>query len=59
VSVAANLNEPVLLERDEELARIERAPEAAREGAGALVLVEGPAGIGKTRLVVSGHAVCT
>jgi predicted ATPase len=50
VSVAANLNEPTLLERGEELARIERALQAAREGIGALILVEGSAGIGKVSL---------
>lgn len=53
MSVAANLNEPTLLERGEELARIERALQAARDGIGALVLVEGSAGMGKTRLVLT------
>ena len=41
----------VLLERERELASIERALEAARAGAGRLVAIEGPAGMGKTRLV--------
>lgn len=40
-----------LLERDAELAVIAERLAAAREGAGCLLMVEGPAGIGKTRLV--------
>jgi DNA-binding CsgD family transcriptional regulator len=40
-----------LLERDAELAEIERLSERACSGAGALLLVEGPAGAGKTRLI--------
>ena len=40
-----------LLERDAELAEIERLSELACSGAGALLVVEGPAGAGKTRLV--------
>ncbi len=40
-----------LLERDVELAEIERLSERACSGAGALLVVEGPAGAGKTRLV--------
>ena len=40
-----------LLERGAELEAIAAALEAARAGEGALVVVEGPAGIGKTRLV--------
>ena len=40
-----------LLDRERELAEIGRLIEAAREGSGGLVVVEGPAGIGKTRLV--------
>lgn len=39
------------LERDGELRVIRRALDHAREGAGGLVLVEGPAGIGKTTLL--------
>jgi DNA-binding CsgD family transcriptional regulator len=41
----------LLLERDAELAVIAEQLAAAREGAGCLLMVEGPAGIGKTRLV--------
>ena len=40
-----------LLERSEELARIESALAEARAGRGAFVVVEGPAGIGKTALL--------
>jgi len=40
-----------LLERDTELARIEGAVAGACAGAGSVVLVEGPAGIGKTALL--------
>jgi DNA-binding CsgD family transcriptional regulator len=40
-----------LLERDAELAVIAERLAATREGAGCLLMVEGPAGIGKTRLV--------
>src|SRR5688500_16138587 len=43
-----------LLEREAELAELQAAVEAACAGTGRLVFVEGPAGIGKTRLV---HAV--
>lgn len=46
----------VLLERDAELAAIAERIEAARGGAGGLLLIEGPAGIGKTRLVGSAHS---
>jgi MoxR-like ATPase len=41
----------VLLGRERELAAIGRVIDAAREGSGGLVVVEGPAGIGKTRLL--------
>ena len=40
-----------LLERDAEIARIEAAVDGACAGEGAVVLVEGPAGIGKTALL--------
>jgi DNA-binding CsgD family transcriptional regulator len=45
------LGRPVILERDEELAALSAAVAAASAGHGALVLVEGPAGIGKTTLL--------
>ena len=40
-----------LLERDRELAALERLIEGARADGGRVVLIEGPAGIGKTRLL--------
>jgi len=43
---------PTLLERDEEIGWIGDALRAAREGAGSLVVIEGPAGIGKTELLL-------
>lgn len=45
----------VLLERDRELAVLADALERAGEGSGTLVVLEGPAGVGKTRLL--GEAV--
>jgi tetratricopeptide (TPR) repeat protein len=42
---------PVILGRDTELAVLSAAAEAAEAGNGAFVLVEGPAGIGKTTLL--------
>jgi DNA-binding CsgD family transcriptional regulator len=42
-----------LLERDTALARIDQRVRDAIGGAGSLLLLEGPAGIGKTRLVVA------
>jgi predicted ATPase len=45
-----------LVERDEELAAIDSALDAARSGTGGLLLVEGPAGIGKTSLLSEGRS---
>ena len=45
-----------LLEREEELREVERAVATAREGAGRRVVAEGPAGIGKTRLLDAARA---
>ena len=42
-----------LLERDRELAALERLIEGARDEGGRVVLIEGPAGIGKTRLLAA------
>ena len=42
---------PLILERDGELAALSAAVAAAEAGRGAFVLVEGPAGIGKTTLL--------
>ena len=45
----------VLLERDQELERIGRCLSEARQGRGGAVVVEGPAGIGKTMLLAAGR----
>src|SRR6266700_373886 len=45
------MEQQVILERDAELAALAAAVAAAEAGHGALVLVEGPAGIGKTTLL--------
>src|SRR3954462_9174308 len=42
---------PLMLEREAELATLEALLAAARDGEGRLVVVEGRAGIGKTRLL--------
>ena len=42
-----------LLERSDELARIESALSDARSGSGTFVVIEGPAGIGKTSLLAA------
>jgi DNA-binding CsgD family transcriptional regulator len=47
---------PGLLERDAELAEIERLVARACEGAGTLLAVEGPAGVGKTCLLEAAAA---
>jgi DNA-binding CsgD family transcriptional regulator/tetratricopeptide (TPR) repeat protein len=51
VNFAAGDPEATLLERESELELLSAALAAARAGDGALVTVEGPAGIGKTRLL--------
>jgi DNA-binding CsgD family transcriptional regulator len=43
----------VLLERDEETAALRAAVDAATAGAGTIVLVQGPPGVGKTRLLTT------
>src|SRR5205809_1392050 len=48
-----------LLERNEELARIESALADARTGRGRFVVVEGPAGIGKTALLAAARIAAT
>jgi predicted ATPase len=45
-----------LLERSEELAQIESALAEAREGRGRFLVIEGPAGIGKTALLGAARA---
>src|SRR5262252_5077746 len=52
---AAGAREP-LLERSAELARIEAALGEAREGRGRFLVIEGPAGIGKTALLAAVRA---
>ncbi|MGH2927815.1 MAG: AAA family ATPase, partial [Solirubrobacteraceae bacterium] len=52
VSAGARLSER-LLERQDELERLRSAIVAATAGAGSLVLLEGPAGIGKTALLAT------
>src|SRR4051794_10896387 len=44
---------PLMLEREAELPRVGGLPAAARDGGGRLVVVEGSAGIGKTRLLAA------
>jgi len=46
-----------LLERDAEVAAIGRLVGQARSGSGALLVVEGPAGCGKTRLLVEARSL--
>src|SRR6266516_2270495 len=48
-----------LLERSEELARIESVLAAARSGLGTFAVVEGPAGIGKTALLAAARTAAT
>ena len=46
-----------LLEREDEIARLSTLLEAVSDGAGRLVLVEGPAGIGKTSVLMAVRAM--
>ena len=46
-----------LLEREAEMAELSRALAAARNGAGCLVEIEGPAGIGKSRLLAEARTM--
>src|SRR3954465_4267374 len=48
---------PLMLEREAELAALEAMLGAARSGDGRLVVVEGSAGIGKTRLLAEARAL--
>src|SRR5436190_18203867 len=48
-----------LLERNEELARIESALAEARAGRGTFVVVEGPPGIGKTAMLAAARTAAT
>ena len=47
----ATAETPQLLEREAELAELERLIERTRQGEGGVVIIEGPPGIGKTELV--------
>jgi DNA-binding CsgD family transcriptional regulator len=51
----AGLRAP-LLERERELARIEEGIAETAAGASSVLLIEGPPGVGKTRLVAEAHA---
>jgi predicted ATPase len=53
----AALAELDLLEREPELAALRPVLEAAHDGAGRLVVVEGPPGIGKTRLLAAARTL--
>ncbi len=47
-----------LLEREQDRTRLRAVAEAAREGTGAVVLLRGPAGIGKSRLIEEAAGLC-
>jgi DNA-binding SARP family transcriptional activator/DNA-binding NarL/FixJ family response regulator len=51
LAAAARLPPEPIIDRDRELAALRRAMDESVHGAGSLVVVEGPAGIGKTRLL--------
>jgi DNA-binding NarL/FixJ family response regulator len=53
VSPAPAIHAVWLLERDFELLRIDACMRAAQDGTGTLLLIEGPAGIGKTELLAA------
>lgn len=46
----------ILLEREGELATLDSGMEAAAAGSGSLILIEGPAGIGKSELLAAGRS---
>ena len=47
---------PALLERESELEALTAAVARAAEGTGRVVLIEGPAGVGKSRLLASARS---
>jgi hypothetical protein len=49
----------LLLEREAQVAALEALAEAARSGGGRFVVIEGTAGIGKTRLLAEGRAIAS
>jgi DNA-binding CsgD family transcriptional regulator len=62
LTAQAALKRPVgglFLERNDDLARIESALAEAREGRGRFVVIEGPAGIGKTALLAAVRSAAT
>ena len=52
------IDRPLLLEREDALLRTERVIDAAARGRGGAVVVEGPAGIGKTSVLQATRAAC-
>jgi DNA-binding CsgD family transcriptional regulator len=56
-SVLSSGGTTLLLEREAQLAALQAAADAARRGGGRLVVIEGSAGIGKTRLLAEGRAI--
>src|SRR3954454_8967980 len=55
----AILTPPELLEREAEVASIDAGLQQAQNGEGRLLVIEGPAGIGKTRLLRSARERAT
>ena len=53
----ASITHDTLIEREEETAEVRAALEDARGGTGCVVVIEGPAGIGKTRLLLEAGAM--
>ena len=53
----AGTGREAIYEREAELAKLSAALTAARAGAGRLVVIEGPAGIGKSRLLAEARAM--
>jgi DNA-binding CsgD family transcriptional regulator len=53
----ASITHGALIEREEEIAELRAALEDARGGSGRVVVIEGPAGAGKTRLLLEAGAM--
>src|SRR5262245_4227050 len=53
LTAAESERTPAMLERERELSEIDRLIEAAESGAGRVAVIEGPAGIGKSRLLAA------
>jgi len=51
--------EDELIERESELALLERAVQEAQDGSGSVLLVEAPTGLGKSHLLAAGRALAT